>query len=472
MGTFVTQEDTPTLFESGTKQAAPNGRLPDGWTNRNVAQAADLNALHDALLDVRTDLRAHVRNVKHCGAVGDGVADDTAAIQAAIDAGNGYEIVFPPGNYKITSTIRLKAGRSMRGSSSRDGSGGTIITWAADDGTPAFDSDPEDYLAWFSMRDIQVITGLTPGSTGSGDCFRVYGVTNNSAFIRIEVRNFRGNAWHLSRLTSGTDNTAASNAHFEQCFAISCGGYAFKIDGFSMAVFTMCDVNSCVGGAFHLLNGSGNQSMVVVHGLWWEGNQAWSSNQPVLLEDMAGQSVIFQGCTFSGPSTGTDVVRTTGTTTANVSLAACAGWTYSNWFNDTVGGKTIAWSNRVFYSALPVIADQVTAQGTSPVFEIIDSDGTANQRRFRWAMSGNILTLDSRTDAAAVSKSILQVAHNTGVASFPSGIKVPVYATASLPVASAANDGLVVIEDAAAGDRNLIIYAGGQRFRIDGGAAF
>jgi hypothetical protein len=29
-----------------------------------------------------------------------------------------------------------------------------------------------------------------------------------------------------------------------------------------------------------------------------------------------------------------------------------------------------------------------------------------------------------------------------------------------------------VIEDAGAGDRNLIVYAGGQRFRIDGGAAF
>lgn len=48
----------------------------------------------------------------------------------------------------------------------------------------------------------------------------------------------------------------------------------------------------------------------------------------------------------------------------------------------------------------------------------------------------------------------------------------PVIATASLPAAGATNDGLVVIEDAGAGDRNLIVYAGGQRFRIDGGAPF
>ena len=47
-----------------------------------------------------------------------------------------------------------------------------------------------------------------------------------------------------------------------------------------------------------------------------------------------------------------------------------------------------------------------------------------------------------------------------------------VVATASLPAAGASSDGRVIIEDVGAGDRNLIIYAGGQRFRIDGGAAF
>jgi hypothetical protein len=42
--------------------------------------------------------------------------------------------------------------------------------------------------------------------------------------------------------------------------------------------------------------------------------------------------------------------------------------------------------------------------------------------------------------------------------------------TADLPAAAAANDGLRLIEDGGAGNRNYILYAGGQRFRIDGGA--
>ena len=52
------------------------------------------------------------------------------------------------------------------------------------------------------------------------------------------------------------------------------------------------------------------------------------------------------------------------------------------------------------------------------------------------------------------------------------GLKTEVIATGSLPAAGASQDGKVLIEDAGAGDRNLIIYAGGERFRIDGGSTF
>jgi hypothetical protein len=58
-------------------------------------------------------------SVKDFGAVGDGVADDTVAIQAAINfasANNlGYEVFFPAGTYRTTSVINITGSVTIRG---------------------------------------------------------------------------------------------------------------------------------------------------------------------------------------------------------------------------------------------------------------------------------------------------------------------------------------------------------------------
>ena len=57
-------------------------------------------------------------NVTDYGAIGDSAADDTTAINNAIAAvpTNGGTVVFPPGTYRITSPITLKARTILRGS--------------------------------------------------------------------------------------------------------------------------------------------------------------------------------------------------------------------------------------------------------------------------------------------------------------------------------------------------------------------
>ncbi len=70
------------------------------------------------------------------GAVGDGVTDDTAAIQAAIDSfgprannvESGVELYFPSGNYYITSTITIAAGQHGIGLKGVTGHGSLIQT--------------------------------------------------------------------------------------------------------------------------------------------------------------------------------------------------------------------------------------------------------------------------------------------------------------------------------------------------------
>ena len=71
---------------------------------------------------------ADVINVKDFGAVGDGVADDTVAIQAAINSTSPFgEVFFPEGTYKISSTITLPSSSGLSGITLRGIGWGSVI---------------------------------------------------------------------------------------------------------------------------------------------------------------------------------------------------------------------------------------------------------------------------------------------------------------------------------------------------------
>lgn len=74
----------------------------DGVTD---ASAANMNKIEAQLVRL-----SHVFNVREYGAVGDGVADDTVAIQEAIDAcqaANGGVVFLPDGFYKTSAPLRI-----------------------------------------------------------------------------------------------------------------------------------------------------------------------------------------------------------------------------------------------------------------------------------------------------------------------------------------------------------------------------
>lgn len=74
-------------------------------------------------------------DVTNYGAVGDGVADDTAAIQAALDDAQGLQVFIPKGTYKITSQLnapdRCRIYGDNRDTSILQYAGSTTITGGA-----------------------------------------------------------------------------------------------------------------------------------------------------------------------------------------------------------------------------------------------------------------------------------------------------------------------------------------------------
>ena len=73
--------------------------------NKNTT---DINQLSEEIADLPTGV-----SVKKFGAVGDGTADDTQAIQDAVNS--GQEVFFPVGTYKITAPINIPSNCTIKG---------------------------------------------------------------------------------------------------------------------------------------------------------------------------------------------------------------------------------------------------------------------------------------------------------------------------------------------------------------------
>ncbi|MFZ1416156.1 MAG: glycosyl hydrolase family 28-related protein [Defluviicoccus sp.] len=170
------------------------------------------------------DRFAELHNVKDFGAVGDGVTDDTAAIQAALNAGptldqsgppiRGHRVHFPPGRYLISAPliVRSQATRLI-------GAGADVTTLAAA-ATFAADSGARALGKWLVIAEDSYLKGPIVenlyGFALSGFCFDMQwasdirglwggGLRNGSVIADIAVRR--------TGLTAVQLDWGAANAH-------------------------------------------------------------------------------------------------------------------------------------------------------------------------------------------------------------------------------------------------------------------
>jgi len=154
--------------------------------------------------NVETKL-AETVSVKDFGAVGDGVTDDSAAVQAAMDSG-AKKIVFPYGEYLLNSTIYITASET------------TLIGYSATISTPA---DITAFLIGyngtsFDKTDNVIIEGFifeggdTSTSTPSS-AISIYPPTTNPYVEGGGCSNIKVDKIKASGYTFGVSGTAADN---------------------------------------------------------------------------------------------------------------------------------------------------------------------------------------------------------------------------------------------------------------------
>lgn len=366
-----------------------------------------------------------------------GGTDDTAALTALINAAlsQNRPILLPPRKIKLTgsSPIRLPLALTMAGTSDKQAV--TSLKWYGT-GPAMFDSDPANYCSPYNISNMEIVANNTPGVTGTGDCFKLYGVTNNSRFSNLLIRNFKNNAFTIARQTlNAGDPTSCGNVKFDQIFVVSCGGYAFDIDGYPNAVWTMCDFNSCVGGGYRFRTGVSNQAQVTIIGQWWEGTQSWSGTNFMKLDSPAGLVINLIGGTFQNFIAGSNRYLIDniggGGTTPVINMLGCARTGFDADYHDSVSSVTYNNGDRGIFSAHGNIGGAaLTAIGPTPIIDLFqNSGGTTNQRRFRASVSGNLFVLTSRIDSGTASKTLMTLEHSSGAMNLPNSTTLSINST-------------------------------------------
>jgi hypothetical protein len=279
----------------------------------------------DAITRALRDKVREAMSVKDFGAVGDGTTDDTAAIQAAIDAlasttypTNGATLYFPPGTYVTTSAITIPS-KSV----TIYGYGATLSTTAS----IAFDLGQDSYITDFAEGYYKIhINGLRilPATGGTGirnKAIRNFHLQDVSIFGGATSLDTEG-AFALSRATNCRFQETTSNVvrvrqrnnllTFINCAFLGGDGNGVLLDTTSFGAspggenkgirFYVCDWEGNAGA----LNIEGNVGNVLLDGCWWENNTTYNIRVDNTAATFNKYGITIRNCQITGD--GVDVL--------------------------------------------------------------------------------------------------------------------------------------------------------------------
>lgn len=227
-----------------TDYTAPAGQVLTANPNE-VVRLGDLRARHSPARDALREEFLALVTPEQFGAVGDGVADDTAALQAAFDAVDpvlGGTVFLPAGRYRITTGLVVRSnntqvvgeGPGPRNGVSQGGYGTRLEAGGTLNGAPLLriqlDSNDKPANA-VTLRDFAV-DGMGV-ATGAGIHFR----SNRGYVEQVFVWNFGGHGFHLQ----GYPSWDVYDSVLFACQAAYNGGSGLHLDdGATDMHFTNC----------------------------------------------------------------------------------------------------------------------------------------------------------------------------------------------------------------------------------------
>ena len=203
---FIETDSTTVTFVSGLHLGASVKFTTTKLENPGVADASQVTYTYPDANAVPESVEARLAqtvSVKDFGAIGDGVTDDTTAIQNAIDT--GLPVFVPSGVYKITQTLTssgldfVLTGETYDAMSEKNNQEnnftGSVINYFGPDADPAIEPVNAITTNQICLQNITIVGPKTstgsivkiPGSTSSGTEFAASVTFNN---VRIQTRDF------------------------------------------------------------------------------------------------------------------------------------------------------------------------------------------------------------------------------------------------------------------------------------------
>jgi len=210
-------------------------------TISGTIQAQPLNDNFSYLNERKNDLAI---NVKDYGAIGDGIADDTAAIQAALNAGSlaqGGIVFFPEGTYQISNELTNNSANIML-----CGTGLSSTIRQTVDGKHGINVGAHNGVRIIGLR--LLTSGFTPTS-GNG----IHSDMAGDLYLeRIVCQDFF-NGFYIDTRTLVTQ----SQVYLISCEAYNNGGDGFYINRGTDVNFSNCRSLSNSGNGVYIFESSG-----------------------------------------------------------------------------------------------------------------------------------------------------------------------------------------------------------------------